>query len=342
MKDLTKKAAPAVSMLGSKQSKTQLLQPGRIIRPNEQFLRPGERQILEQSGWQPGEPVPDNLSEAVEMIRQEASDPNLMPPPVDPSTPPLVIPDEVPIEQLDPQQQQSILSSAMAYARQAAQQNATIGALPPSVAAAVRVSSEPDERPEQKPATVTPEPAEEPGGFHSCPRCGFNKNNDDFKPTEEDKDEFINVLLDVFRKEYVYFGNRLRIKVRTLRPPEVQALWQQLRRDMGSGRLSPNDTPVMLLNRYRTALQIEEISLNGSPIAILPKTLTEWRETLEDNEQRSEDWVRHVTDRFFSEALNTESLERIAIMAVERFNMLVLVLELQAANPDFYKAIDGE
>jgi hypothetical protein len=29
-------------------------------------------------------------------------------------------------------------------------------------------------------------------------------------------------------------------------------------------------------------------------------------------------------------------------MAVERFNMLVLVLELQAANPDFYKAIDGE
>lgn len=118
-----------------------MLDPGTVIDPR--YITADERQQLEAIGWQPGERIPGNAPDIIRAAQQEATVGG--PLPLDPTRPPLTIPEPIDISRLPRQKQEEIRRSLEWAAQQIEEQRAfqeeTAG-LPSGVAEAVRVAEQ--------------------------------------------------------------------------------------------------------------------------------------------------------------------------------------------------------
>jgi len=325
---------------------------------------PGERAVLEEAGWKDGDPVPENYHEIREAVIREATDTEHMPLPGDIKTPPLVMPDEVDITDLSPDKQakyQDILQRAMRAARDEQAQDEAIeeslvkGA-GQGVNAAIRAAQGQgdkleveDDRKADTYATGTAKPLVPPAVAtprKTCSRCGFPADMGDVvEVTESDKLNFLQSLLGLvpFMRTYKLFGGNLVVTVRSLSPYEVDACFRQIYFDGKYGRVVTHIDEQENLIRYRAALQLVEI--HGPNLQLtMPKSLKEWEAALSKNQRKGEESddtvIKSVWDRFVEQIDHSESLHRTLISTVGLFNQLVLKMEANSENPDFWKATD--
>lgn len=104
-----------------------------------------ERDDLAAIGWREGMPIPDNLAEWIERAKQESMNPDHMPPPGDPRTPPVKVPKEVDIKDLPEERRRELQELLKQTAEMQQRQQQEVYQMPtqadPSVAEAIRVAS---------------------------------------------------------------------------------------------------------------------------------------------------------------------------------------------------------
>lgn len=117
---------------------------GRPVAVNAATLTPKERADLEAIGWKPGMAIPSNLAEWIDKAKKEATDPNLMPPPTDPATAPLKMPEIIDIKDLPESKRlelEQVLQQAELQRKQMQQEAASMPQQPAQgVAEAIRAA----------------------------------------------------------------------------------------------------------------------------------------------------------------------------------------------------------
>jgi len=313
-----------------------------------------ERAALEQVGWADGDPVPSNFAEISEVAKAMASEDNLLPP-IDPRTPPLVAPEEIAIADLPAAEQEKyyeILRSALTHAKAEAEQPQLPDSAPPGVNEAIQAataipmaigddtSRETYTTGESKTSPEPQVPASEP----LCPQCGWDtRAGNPLDVSDSDKTNFLQSLLGQtqFYKEYTLFGGNINITVRTLKPLEVDACFKQVMVDAQSNRIFTLADEREALLRYRSSLQVVSITGPGIDMSF-PKNLEEWTIEAEAQKELTKDGdnkIRGVWDLFQKQLDSSETMHRLIVGTVARFNTVVTQLEVNSNNPDFWKAI---
>lgn len=335
---------------------------GQPVRVEPKSLTQKERQDLEAIGWKPGMPIPSNLADLVEQVTKEATDTEALPPPVDPSTPPIRAPKPVDLQDL-PEEKKEVLRQALEEAaRQQAQPQPAMPQQPgEGVVEAIQAAQgiggreiviendldRPKEqaakpKPEPTPVAEEPEPTPPPATTESapqtegaCPYCGWDLSiHDVIEVTEEDKDLFTAAMVggQVFQKTYSLFGGRMRVTFRSLYSYEIDACFAQAYADHQAGKTATLTDRAENLQRYYLALQLVEIQ-SDQEFLQMPKSLKEWGWA--PNQQGV---LPQIRDKVYQEVLKTESRVRVISGALMNFRRLYARLEANAERPDFYAA----
>jgi len=336
------------------------------------FLLPEEVATLSKLGWKPGDPIPSNLAKALqaeeEAVRKEMDN---APPPVDPDTPPVVVPRAVPIEALPPERQQALQNLLAGY-KQAlstpSQPDAPMQA-DPSVLAAIQQASAGAGRVNVvdsgtkggiviggNPAPVAPEPtpalppanlAGAAQSLHHCPRCNFRLSDSmTMVPDENDKMFFLASVLGGktgrFKKTINLFGGRVQVTFRSLEIAESELCLTQLAYDRRDDQALDYSQAAMRMMDYRLALSLDSYRI-GDDFQELPENVDDWE--IESSGPGSDKpqtklpkmvhWLQTNT------ALRSEVVWRQAGQASLRFEQLFAHLEAKALDPDFWQAIEG-
>lgn len=329
-------------------------------------VSPGERAVLERYGWRDGDPVPENLTDylaATGLDAQDASDLASMPPPVDLKTPALRIPKEINVEDLpedDRAKYEAVLSALSdAKVQQLAQDEleasyinsggeVDAGALNQAINTAAGRGMQLDisddrESPTYANGAKKPEESTHTTKGH-CQHCGWNAEIEDtLEVSETDKVNFLQTLLGLqpFTKTYRLFGDRMHLTVRSLRPDELDACFRQVFIDRQKGRTVNPAEEAENLARYKAAFQIVSLVGPGRNYTAM-RNLQEWEGWLEHHtlvSDKDDTTARHAWDWFSNNIDTTESLHRVFLGIVVRFNQLVQKLEDNIDNPDFWPAI---
>jgi len=325
---------------------------------------PGERAILEEFGWQDGQPIPENFGEILRAAKEESVNLQDMLPPAPMNTPKLVMPVEQNIADMSKSEQEKyidIVQQAMAATKstfdmQQSEQDAIVLSAGEGINNAIlKAMSPPDVvtlandmasdsydsgQPKQS------EPTVEQGAVWSnpslptyCINCGWSSEDKevvDISPS--DKDMFLQSVLGgvPFVKTYRSYGGKIAISIRSLSPEEIDMCFRQRVVDLNVKRAKTPADELELLTRYRSALQVTEVLLGQTPLQ-LPKTLASWEETVKHVTQEDGDTpVRAIWDMFQQHVCKTETLHRLVMSTVFRFNQLVRRLEDNSVNPDFW------
>jgi len=317
---------------------------------------PSERAVLERVGWKEGDPIPTELAKVLAEVKA-VSDNASNTPPVPITTKPLVLSTPIAIETLPPDQQaeyrdiiSSMLQNAKVSATQADQQKARLQELliddaGPGVNEAIMVSEEaaaPDwpvvddrvpeaERPEAEQIAADPEAAPEEPKFDPvpCPHCGWARGKEDkLTPSDLDVTNFVEAVLGgkPFRKAYTLYGGRLKMSFRTLTTQEIDAIYEQLRKDMVAGIIDNIYAERERRARYFAISMLEQLVLGTNVYSMAPLAKMPLDKQL---------------DMVMSKVLTTEMLVRHVTITAGEFRALADKLEVNATNPDFWKAVDS-
>lgn len=320
----------------------QPLPPGRLIQPK--IVTDGERKLLTAAGWRDGDPVPENLADQLDLLRQEVqADLDNPPLPIAADSPPLQY-KEVDIADLDPAEQQrtrTVLNSILKQAKQAAALEKEASQLDPSLQQVLRQTEEPAleagppagmERLEPTSEQNSAGPAVE-SSQTTCAYCGYRAGQHLDPLSEDDKDAYMEALqsLQPFTKVVPLYGNRLSVRIRGVTVEENDLCWQQVSKDFQEGKVKIVADQNEQFARYRTGLQLVGIEGLKQPVAI-PQTLAAW-----SNELGIPPSTRLVVAIWESwqQIVQSESLHRILVGAVIDFNNLVRRLEAKAIDPNF-------
>lgn len=324
--------------------------PVRVRKPS-----PSEKAVLEQIGWQEGDPVPTELAaviselrDAIDEAKQDATNPDRMPPPVPLTTKPLEVPKALDIESLDPDKRaeytsllRDMLSQAKAEDQSAqAARSRALEDVDPSINQAilasggqnvpgVQVVDDLQEEPAPKPEPA-PRESELADPNKRCAYCGWPASQDDItKLTEGDKLAFVAAILGgrPFRKTYSFYGGQLKLTFRTLSPQELDAAHGQVYKDIRDGLLASPADEREKLARYISLMMLAQMTLGGRQVP-LP--------TIDPSD------IRKTWTTFEKEVLSSTSMMHHVVGAAGRFTRAVEKLEVNAENPDFYPAIDSE
>jgi hypothetical protein len=333
-----------------------------------------EKKDLESVGWQPGDPIPNNLAELLAELSNSATDVENLPPPADMKTPALEVPKEVDIASLPQdklQQVKQALEDAKNWDQQRKEQERlTPAESDPSVAEALRFSQQEggtqveikNDLPQQTPKPTAdkiktqkpydqnqktepqPETPQTSAETKACPNCGWDVHNDGVEEVSEtDKGAFLAALLGgkPFTKIFELFGGGVQITVRELMPQEVDAIYMRASVELeDEGPMSdPIERRIVfneIVNRYRLILQIVDIRTSES-IKTLPQSLEEWTPEAQSDKERSS-MLPEIAKQVHKEVIPTESLVRVVANCVVRFNKIANRLEVNASNENFYKA----
>lgn len=317
---------------------------------------PGERAVLEELGWQEGQPVPDNLGALIQEAKRSAANVEEMAPPIPLNTPPLQMPKEQDINQLPQTEQQrylDIVKQAMAVTQAQYQQDQDVsGAMINSAGAGVNnairaAMTEADSvivendlaSPTYSSGPPKPEPAvEKPETPQHCPNCGWDVNETDpIAISDVDKELFLQAVLGgiPFVKTYKLYGDKYHMTVRTLAPAEIDLCFHQRMIDIDVGRIKSHADELELLTRYRASLQVVEIQA-GTQLIRLPRSLEGWKERVTTSPDTDDTPLRQIWETFQSHACPSEMLHRAIMTQVHKFNALVRRLEDNSSNPDFW------
>ena len=319
-------------------------------------LAPGEREVLEAAGWKDGEPVPDNIASIADQAREDANNISQLQPPIDLTTPPLQMPEETAIADLPLAEQakyMTIMQEALAVTKEEAErqeelQDSQVAGAGDGVNEAIKAALSPssdvvvedDTASDTYAGTDISKDAQDkedtPTGV--CPRCAWNLDLDDpTEPTLDDKSDFLQSILGLkpFCKIYSLLGGNVHVTVRSLQPNELDACFRQLFMDTKADRILTAIDEAERLARYRTCLQVQKIH-GGKMDFNFPKSIDDWNLSAEERETP----LPAIWDSYSKQVNKSEILHRLIMSVVGDFNQLMLKLELNSKNPDFWKAID--
>lgn len=307
-------------------------------------VSPAERKELEKYGWKDGDPVPANFAKLVKQHKEDATNLDHLPPPVDLKTPPLKMPEEQDINSLSPEKQEQyrIVLESLSDAKlqkvldDELKQSMSLEADPSvkqAIAASQGMVEELDLGEEIMPA--------EKKADEFCTHCGWPSDlKDPVVVDDHDKTMFLQSLLGLqpFYKTYKVYKDTLRITLRSLSIEEYDLIFRQLEIDKDQGRTKNNVEHAEALVRYRMCLQI--IQLQSDTLNhMLPATLDDWRKKINEERLLKQDFdtvLYPIKTYFFSRINKTETMHRLLSGLLTRYNMLLTKLEVNADNPDFY------
>ena len=334
-------------------------------------LTPKERQDLETIGWKPGMAIPANLADWIDKAKQAATDPQHMPPPADPRTPPLKVPDQVDLKDLPEAKRRELeqMLQQTQLQQQARRQEADTTPVQPGqgVMEAIRVAGgegrelqleddvprqmpdlsrpksqrAPQTKPPEPAAAPPPEPKPEPRAETSsnqpavCPNCSWNLEfKEPVEITDLDKQDFLAATLGgvPFKKLFTVLGGQLQIIIRTLKPYEVDACYRQGYADRKANEVATATDFLEQVNRYRMCLQLSEIR-SGENLSQFPEDLHDWGGPGDFT------LLPNILQKVQNEELASESLIRIVTHLLHKFNHVVGRLEANIDNADFWKAV---
>lgn len=311
-----------------------------------------EKLQFRKIGWEPGQPAPVNLAEAIELLRLEAEREAVLRPPVAPDTPPAVPKQIVDIDDL-PAEHQARLRDALRYAVELEDRLDRVPVIPqaaPGLREALELSARVEvDGVEDVDDTAPPVSNGETSGLNTaraaiCPQCHFNQDNTDvIDVSEDDKYAYLQSLLSgsPFRRRVPIFGGVVSLILRSLTTDEATAVDAQMMDDLKHDRV---DTQIEFHTArlyYRTALGVERIDFGADKAAVTPKLSS-------IAIQPGPDGITPVTGlpqllrRFESDVVPQESLRRSVGRAYMKFQRLVERLEANSETPDFWQGIASQ
>jgi hypothetical protein len=325
-------------------------------------VSPGERAILEAAGWKEGEAVPDNIGEIIVAAENSATNLEAMPPPGDLRTPELAMPEVQNIEDLSKEKQDKYSTVIQAIKQSQAEVNSKseldemlVEGGDPSINDAIRAANktgvlfendlDSDTYASGTPKTETLGTAQriKEDELKECPHCGWDLDlPDTTEASPEDRLAFMQSTLGLqpFYKDYSLFGGNMVVTYRSLSMDEIDLVFKQMKVDNDEDRISGWADNGETLRRYRTAMQITRIVTNGAEL-IRPRTLEEW-EKLGLTYKKPDSVIRAIWEDFSKNINTTETLHRILLGTGDEFNQLVVKLEENSKNADFWKAINTD
>lgn len=331
---------------------TMPLPVGQILRsfkPTE-----GEREVLEKVGWKDGDPVPENLADIIEEAKkaQQSAVKNLQPP-VPMNTPPLQLPPEQPFSAL-PEEHQADIYRALQAAKQAPREDHGF-AYGPGVAEAIQAATKPvpavvDDRTETvyagtnvpKRQTSSIDTGADEHRF--CVQCGFDQTQPSLPVDDVDKFVFVQSVLGgvPFQKVYKVLGGSLFVTLRSITPKEKDVIFKQTQKEAENNELlSPMERTEQIL-RYMLCLRI--IKIEGRNLSHdLPDSLEGWITSFKEAgyDTDSQPPLKLIADYLYENIIKTESMHRLLAGLSAEFARLLVKLEVNFQNPDFWKGITG-
>jgi len=192
-----------------------------------------------------------------------------------------------------------------------------------------------------------------------CVQCGWDQEQATIpEPEHSDKIAFLHAVLGqkVYSKRQTVFGGQLRLTFRTLSIREIDAMYQETFRAQKAGMISTSADYYEFLNRLRLYLQLTAMSSAKTVMQIkLPEGLN--RETHPGAASYWDDFLKEqpgyqaintdatdtptlliqIQDYILTHVLKTEHLQRIVAHTCNKFNRLVVKLEMSVDNPDFWE-----
>ncbi len=320
--------------------------PGAIIRGFQPT--PGEQAKLEEYGWKPGDPVPENLPELI--AAAEASAKKNLPLPIPIDTPPLRLPTEQPIDALTPDHQRNIFAALQAAkdADEDAKRIARAGVKEagPGINEAIAAANVVDDRAQQTYAGTEQPKRESPTGavFEKthCQHCGWElRMSSPPEPSEEDKFVFVQSVLGgvPFTKTVKAFNDQLFVTTRSLSVPEVDLCHKQVYYEKELGEvITPFDVTEAVV-RYRMCLQLVQLKGAGMDFD-LPDSIESWIESLKMSGieiPKGHTPLRVIKEWVDKHIFKTETMIRLISTIVADLNRLLVRLEANYLNSDFWK-----
>jgi len=195
--------------------------------------------------------------------------------------------------------------------------------------------------------------------LHMCPQCGWDQHMPVIpEPSQFEKLGFLQMLLGqkVFSKKYLLYSGHLRLTLRSLTLREIDALYEETFRAKRMGIIATDNDFYEYLNRLRLNLQIVSLSAQNSALHItLPNGLSKethpnaesfWDVFLAEKNrakkatENSLTLVEQIRDYILSDVLPTEHLHRIASHTCNKFNRLVVKMEVCVDDPNFMNEIE--
>lgn len=316
-----------------------------------------EKRQLEALDIKDADKLPPNMAEIMEAAKRDARED--LPPPVDPSTPPVKF-ETLSIDDMSPEQQdkyREILRRAvkMENAKQESVQDPqpVPQGMDPSVAQAKRVADSPVpdfEIDVDLPKEKSPEPENKDSGTQTgsdpamerCPHCEWPLIlDDDTKVGDFDKQLFIQAQLGQvpFQKSYEFFAGNGSVTFRTLTIGELDLIYQTARDKALSKELITEQDYMEEINRMRLSLQLNKIEL-GDTVHELPdglnKKTTPTASKVWSEDPDADDQLNLAENFINTEICRTESLQRIFRQLCGQFNRLISKMEAMVDSPDFW------
>lgn len=189
-----------------------------------------------------------------------------------------------------------------------------------------------------------PEPAQSQTGVTTpakeCQVCGWPCDKPiDAAPTDDDK---INYLISIeggqkFKKQYVLFGGRIMVTFQTLGIKDYERCLREIDKKRAAKDLLSIDHAASLIADYRLALSISQIVTTKSSNSY-PESAKDW--FIEEDGIERVMTLDEILDHFHADSpVKDDGIWRAVAHVWQRFNSINAVLEMHAADPNFYRAI---
>ena len=283
-----------------------------------------EKQLLEQVGWKEGDPIPQlSNTQAARKLRRELG----LGTEADEKY-------DVPDLQLS-QEEQAELQERMQEAQKPKE--------PPKTQwYSEQVRQAVENAPEIEIVDDTKTEGQSPAADQPvvCQRCGHVHGTPVAEPTDEDRYNFLQTVIlgaQRFQKDYMLFGDRIRVRFRTLTPSEERMIYAQLDEDTVEQRIKTHSQWFQWLANYEMAASIAEFQRTTQE----PVSFVSIKELDFDATQHATP-LPSLLDFFFESVFVSENVRRPVGQAYVEFQRLIEAIETEARRPDFCRAIESD
>ena len=360
LKNKTAQIPPELERLASISSKNE---PNRLpINPGDIYLRKEEKQLLEKIGHKEGDPIPANLADELDRIRQEMeAEEMILPVPAD--TPPLKI-KEIDISSI-PEEKLSSMKKSMEVAKDQAsrlqavrdrankiierRRSAAAKAVdvPDTVVEAASFSylNQKNELPPNMGSVhqmvQQPTPTDTAAEIKKCPHCNWDlAQKDTLEVSKEDRAAYVAAVVGGkrFKKIYSIFGGKMKICFRSLLTKEVDMANRQILVD-ASKQNTDNSSPALThhmtnLLGYRTVMALEYVETdNDGKTEITEIFQTEFPD---DAFEKPDTPLVAYYPLVVESIMPVDTVRRVMIDTYMNFEALFAKIEMNARNEDFF------
>lgn len=327
---------------------------------SSQYVSEYTKKTLAQFDWEPGDPIPLNMSEMLAEIYERTPKS---------ATPGLYL-DSQKMTEADITAVKTMLAKAKAAVKQTelkAKVDAATAGLGESTRALYEqlatqseiiddraAAAEPAPEPVQEPPppkdddaikVTPPEPlppvAEPCPAF--CPRCSWNMQNEfNVQITDEDKENFVAITLggERFRKTFSILNGKFKVQFRSLLAEENSQIHHQLLLDQKNDPSQfLSDTEWFLrLFEYRLGCSIASVTADGKQIAQVPELdeITEKTELPNKTDDPEKTPIQRLRNYVVVQILKSEVVRRLVSNEFREFQRLCEALEAMAVEPNFW------